>query len=243
MVLNKKIIGSALLVSTLVFAGCGSAGNDQGISFTLLGFTPITGDSATGGTGCDLNGFDNTISIPIGESGESSTAAVETKRCILVQNNMTAVAVRTERANIEYFIPGADRQPPSTSIPVTVTVGTAPGTDAPEQGSGAEGDDEATDGENNGVTIIGNRGGTQINMIPPEIRSWISLNRGSLPEAPFSLEIIVNVIGVTTAGDRLETNKAYYQAQVVNDFLINPGTGIDEGEDEDTSALLDEAFE
>lgn len=221
MALAKKIIGSALIASSLALAGCGTASNDQGISFTLLGFTALTGDSTSNTRECTLDTFDNVLSIPIGETSESNNSGVETNRCLLVQNNMIRVGVRTERVNLNYYIPGATEQPPSTSVPMTVFVGAATGTDAPSQG----GVDEEATTTSAGVLLVGNRTAAPVNIVPPEIRSWISLNRGSLPEAPFSLEISADVVAVTTAGDLLETNTAYYQAQIVNDLIINPNAG------------------
>lgn len=224
--LSRKIRTTGTgLIFALSLLGCGSASNDQGVSFSLLGFSNFTLDETTGAPECSLDAFTNSIAIPLGEDGDTGTP-VTTTRCLIVQNNMTSVGVRTERVEVSYYIPGAEVQPPSTSAPFTVFVGADAGTDSPDGTQSDSGGDSGTTTTTTktGITTTGNRTAAPLNMVPAEIRSWLSLNRNLLPEPPFSMDLVMHVAAITTAGDQLMTNDGYFQAQVTNDFNID-GSG------------------
>jgi hypothetical protein len=84
---------------------------------------------------------------------------------------------------------------------------------------------------------LGEQASIPFKIVPSEIRSWISLNRGSLPEPPFSMEISFEVEGITSAGDLLVTNKAYVLAEVLNDVVINPN--VDGGTDTNSDTITE----
>lgn len=202
------------LVATLCLSalGCGSSSNnDQGVAFTLFGFfkSPC-GDSTSGG--------DAGTVIPIDQDFESdqgvNIAAYET--CYGLQNNLAREGIRVEAAFMDYFIPGAAKQPPSTSQPLGVVLGpsgTADDSDLP-QGSLPPGFDFENE------TRIG------VFILPPDVIGWLSLNRASLPELPFLMRVNTYVTGVTTSGNRLETNRLSFPIDfVVGNEIVPSGEG------------------
>lgn len=211
-----KKTGVGLIFAASVF-GCGSAANDQGSSFTLAGFGAVTIDPTTGDTTCSTTVLTNTVTTPLGLN-EDGTAS-ETIACLLMQNHLTSSSIRTERAEISYYIPGADEQPPPTSAPAFVYLGPVGTSDAStSSSSSSSSSSSATPTDHPGIAELIS---LPVNIVPAEITSWISLNRNKLPEPPFSMDIIVHVLGITTSGDELQTNDGFLQAQVINDFIIN----------------------
>jgi hypothetical protein len=74
--------------------------------------------------------------------------------------------------------------------------------------------------------------------VPPEIGEWLALNRDSLPEPPFQMTLVTTAYGVTTAGDRIETNSLPYLIVVYEDRVITPSTGTPPTNDEDANGQL-----
>ncbi|NMC63360.1 MAG: hypothetical protein GYA55_09365, partial [SAR324 cluster bacterium] len=60
--------------------------------------------------------------------------------------------------------------------------------------------------------------------VPVEVTTWLALNRASLPEPPFTMAVTHYVTGVTSSGDRLETNKLTLFVVVTPDVIITPET-------------------
>ncbi len=188
--------------------GCGSSSpNDQGVAFSLVGFAGITVDEATGRVTCDPETFTNLIDVPFSDLLEGNGVVLG---CPIFQNNMTNVTVRTERINLSFFIPGASDQPPSASTVATVVLGRL--VTATETVGG-----EANNNNNN----LSNRATVPVNIVPQSVRTWLSQNRDALPNAPFSMDVSATVVGVTSAGDQLTSNRAFIQANVTNDTPIN----------------------
>ena len=67
----------------------------------------------------------------------------------------------------------------------------------------------------------------EVFVVPSEIVAWINLNRGSMPELPFTMEITAYATGVTSAGDRLDTNPIKYFVQFTPDEVVPPTEGSD----------------
>ena len=176
----------------LLIGGCGSSSNDQGVSFTLLGFGQTVIDTTTKAITCSDSIFTNNLSVPITEAVQSSGSTIG---CLVLSNNMTKVSIRTERINLSYSIPGASIQPPATSTSGTIVLGP-----------------EATAA--NTSPAIPNKLALQANVIPSAIREWISNHRNSLPPLPFSMDVMVSVTGVSTAGDQIITNDAFLQVNI-----------------------------
>jgi hypothetical protein len=58
--------------------------------------------------------------------------------------------------------------------------------------------------------------------VPPAIREWINFNRDLLPEAPFKMEVIIRVSGISSSGNRYETNDGVFDFDVLPENLIDP---------------------
>ncbi len=202
----------------LAVVGCGSAtNNDQGASFTLLGyFAALPSSGATDlpvqltGLSILLSDSDQNETPPSGNNlGSGTVLAV-----VGIQSNLVAQAIRTDQVFFEYNIPGASAQPPTTNYALSMTLGpatsatTAPSSSLP-----------------GGFTGLSNRAFAQVPVIPAEIRQWMSLNRNSLPERPFVMTVRTVVTGVGTAGDRWDTNAADLFVQVNDDTIISPTEG------------------
>ncbi len=69
---------------------------------------------------------------------------------------------------------------------------------------------------------ICNRGLAQATIIPASIREWLNFNRDLLPEAPYKLEVTMRVSGLSTAGDRIETNDVTLDFDVLPETYVNP---------------------
>lgn len=215
MSMNRKIFKTITIFSTaaMLLAGCGSAPNDQGVSFSLLGYMAIDIDEDTGERTCSIDTSTSGYLANLGTSSDIGASA--TLGCILLQNNLTGQFIRAERVNLSYFIAGASEQPPSTVQAQTVVLGPL--------GSGDSG--TTSTGPNTtlppGFTSLGNRISTGVFLIPDETHRWLSLNRDKLPDPPFIMQVTASVTGVTSAGDVLVSNEAGTSVEVVSDITIN----------------------
>lgn len=261
---NKLITGLALGAGVFFLGSCGSAPNDQGVSFTFLGFyldpppsgcttsltpvsvvtAPITG-SGDGYNPPSVNQGD-VVADPQFQQPTDPDAPVEylgletgIPITLGVQNNLDGQFVRAQRAFINYFIEGASAQPPSTSVPFNGVVG-------PSSNSGAGGGGTAGSSGSAGTTTAGDAATTtatrastlpgtftcstlfsRVRVLPAEVRTWISQNRGSLPEPPFTLVASVEIQGITSAGDVLTSNPSDIAINVTPDLVIPPTDGGD----------------
>lgn len=222
--------GFAAVLVVPFIQGCGSgSNNDQGVSFTLLGYS-----SAEDGACSTVPNLAGGV-VPIGSVAEEPGASGRIVAGMVVRNNLVRTPptdgapitnpslnfVRTEFATFEYFIPGAQIQPPATTMPFGLVV------------------------EPNGGLGCG-----QIPIVPAEVTAWISFNRGSLPETPFLLQVVGSVTGVTSSGNVIETNPVNIGFTVTTDNVIPPSQGSDDevvdggdGVDGVTGEGLDEAIE
>lgn len=198
---------AATLVSCLAFStlmlGCGGASsNDQGVSVTLIGFN-IDPD-----TGAPCEGTEPNHSGSIAPLSISSDSAGGVRSGYVVQNRMTSQFFRTENAFLEYYIPGALEQPPTTAVPAGAVIEKAP-----------DGSTEGGSSEPSRACIGGY-------VLPPEVQSWIINNRNSMPEPPFQVEVRAYISGMTSSGDRLDTNVLKFFVEFTQDILIDSeGTG------------------
>lgn len=213
----SRILAGVALTGALY--GCGGASsNDQGVSFTLLGFFEDVGDAGSDELPVGVVG----VTFPISGSASNSnpdeddtTLGGAVRVAIGVQNNLGCQGLRTDRAYISYHVTGAETQPPSTSQPVAILMGPAD----------SEGVESCSSTLPPSFSTLANRSFALVRVVPPEIREWIALNRNSLPQPPFNLQISVEVSGVTTAGDSLVSNQATLLASVVPDVVIKPTAG------------------
>ena len=209
-------VGISLLVlggAAGALHGCGSSNNDQGVSFTAIGYNTFDENRV-----CQPDTFTTGMSIPIsmGTTGETlvnSGQAVYS--CINLQNNMTTMFIRTDRVFHEFFIEGASAQPPSSSAPLSIVLGPGKGSDA----AGLQGSPSSSLPP--GMTNANSMSAPFI-AIPAEIMEWISLNREALPEPPFTMGVTHYVSGVTSSGDRLNSNPLTMFVVVTPDVIIPP---------------------
>lgn len=218
-IIKQVLVGSALL-SALI--GCGSSGasNDQGVSFTLYGlFQENTCTTGLSGAG-----------IPLSTDPESNGSGVGVLASLGLQNNM-AQGLRTRRIYLSYFVEGATVQPPATSQALGVVL--APGYDSP--------DSSLPDGFGGAGSNIKNTSCSEFELIPPEIISYLNLNRDKFPELPYKMSVEVKVSGIGTAGDEYTTNTLDIPIEVVQDNIIAPtpadptGDGTSSGVEDGTT--------
>lgn len=218
---NVKRFSTALLllafVGSIGLIGCGSgSSNDQGVSFTLLGFFggPLDGDDLPAG---ELGQF-----VPLSGGNFIDEGAPTSSGTVLtylgMQNNMLGQFIRTDRVFMEYQVPGARVSVPSSSFPLGLIVG-------PAGGNNSTLPDSFTDEE----ASVGNLALAQFPIVPASVMEFINFNRTSFPEAPFEMNVRVVVTGITSAGDRLDSNESYYQVIFTPDRLVEPSE--DEGGD------------
>jgi hypothetical protein len=237
--------------------GNGAANNEQGMSVTLLGLFSSNRLSLNSGSGSGGSGGGNQTpgnqgcgQLPAGLSGgyiplttSGSDPIVTVSDTVLsgidisgsyvavvgVQNNLYGQAFRAEKLMVDYYIPGATAQPPSTSGPIFMIAGPA------------ESASQINNGANNGGSAVDpglrrplftslppsfsnlcNRTLAQVTVVPQEIIDWLSFNRKELPAAPYAMEVTIRVNGVSSAGDRFDTNDATYRFDVVPESYIAP---------------------
>lgn len=212
----KRVLFAAAAVTAL---GCGGGGanNDNGVGVTLAGFTALQ-DGV-----CSPDIYVATARMPISEGAvaEQPGGYQGIFGCYQVRNSLVSQAVRIDRALLRYFIPGASIQPPSTvaatsallpaatgntSLPNPDTSGkpgTKPGGTLPSGGGGASGGSSQ-------VT-------SAFTVVPVAIREWVSAHRGDLPPPPFDMIGQVQLSGVTSSGNRIETNEAVLTVVVTGD--------------------------
>jgi hypothetical protein len=214
MQVNKKIkigllVGAFSAIGFLVSCG-GSTNNDQGVSFTLLGFRSSCSGEGDDITTPNLSGM--TAALDLSSTDETPGSSGDVIVGLVLENNLSTQFVRAQRAFISYTIPGSSVQPPSTSVPISAFLDKAGGT--PGSGgtsatptSGSSGDSKAC---------------AEFQIVPAEIRQWLVLNRNSLPELPFGMEASLYVTGLSSAGDRFDSNENALAIRFTPNIVIPP---------------------
>lgn len=199
------------VASLLTFIGCGSSGtsNDQGVSFTLYSLFE-DGECDTGLAGAI---------VPLSVDPEQLGSGGGVVAYLGLQNNL-AQGLRTRRAFLKYYVEGATVQPPDTSQALGVFMG--PGTETPNS-SLPEGFGGGTGA--GGSAALGNIACAGIELVPPEILSYLNLNRNTLPEPPYKMRVEIAVSGIGTAGDEYTSNPLDTHIEVVQDNIITPANG------------------
>jgi len=175
-----------------------------------------------------------------------------------IQNNLYGQAYRAERVLVDYFIPGASIQPPSVSIPISLIAGPAESTSR----VGAGGNNNNNNAPDPGIrrpiftslppsfSNLCNRALSQVPIVPSSVRDWLIINQGQLPAPPYLMEANIRVAGISSAGDRIETNDASVVFDVIPASFTIPQTptaapaegssiGVEEG---DVVEDLDDTF-
>ena len=218
-----SIVSVAILALSL--SSCGSANpNDQGMAFTLIGFSD---------SGSEVNLVGVTAVLSTDTETEASAPGVLV--AAVVQNNLVNQGIRTDRALISYYVEGASSQPPSTTQAFPGVLGPSVSDSGGDTGGGGSGSTSSTGGGGTTVTVDGslpagwenieNKFGAQFYVVPPDIMAWLNLNRNVLPELPFQMTCYVTITGVSTAGDRMETNSLPFRVTFKADQIITPESG------------------
>lgn len=220
-ILTRSVAAVASLGLLFGAAGCGTDGdyNDQGVTFTNLGYFEDS-SGASGVTGLSIPLSQGTAQEPANFGGSPSAA-------VGVYNGLINQYIRVENIFLSYRIPGATRQPPSTNVAISGIVGSAQAVD---------GIDPAIPPGFGPVGQAGNPLFAEFSVVPPEVYQWLSLNRASLPEPPFTMIVNGFVRGTSTSGNVYETNDADLTIIVTPDNDITPtegGGGVGGGADPD----------
>lgn len=72
-----------------------------------------------------------------------------------------------------------------------------------------------------------NQAYAQTLLVPAAVREWMNFNRESLPEPPFSMEVYVTVSGLSSGGNRIDTNTAAMAIEVLPEVYVAPTAGSD----------------
>lgn len=272
-------VACGLLWLTTSCGGNGAANNDQGMSVTLLGLFSSNrlsnnigagggaagGNQTPGNQGCGqlpagvIGGY-----LRLGEAGpEPGGTASATNpsgtdpaggfvSVVGVQNNLYGQAFRAERLLIDFYIPGASAQPPSTSVPVFLIAGPAESASQVNSGQGGAAGGSGSSAVSPGLrrplftslppsfSNLCNRALAQVTIIPPAIREWLNFNRGLLPEAPFKMEVTLRLNGISSSGNRYDTNDATFDFDILPETYVEPTTG-DETATPEVTATADAA--
>ncbi len=206
--MKNKIIKYFSFASLFVFAGCGSSPtNDQGVSFTLTGFYADTGEGTTAPAG------EVGQSVPLSAAnpeGIDSFGGIVTTVAGL-RNNMTSQTVRVDRIEMKYYIEGAKAQPPRTVVPLTVFLGVSSGAGSSTSSSGST-----------TTTVLNSQSYAEFPVVTTDIMTWLNFNKTNLPELPFTMAVEVTAEGISSAGNRYETNPASYFIIFTPDNIIAP---------------------
>ncbi len=226
--LKTMICGTALLTFAV---GCGSSSNDQGTTFTHLGYYSGTIANACGGTfPTAISGISLPISVIQGEgSGSENFGGSTALLTVGAQNNLSGQTLRVRRVFYDYYIQGSNVQPPTTSAAMTMLLGpgqSATNADPTQGGNQGNQGNQSNSSLPDSLQGLCNVGFSQVILVPNDILEWVNLNRNSLPEAPFTMEVTSTLEGVSSAGDSYTSNGATVFIVFEPDNTITPATPI-----------------
>lgn len=240
----RRLLALGVVSASVWFMGCGGNGasnNDQGVSVTFLGFFPTT---TTGCTGPQTGLARATMRLgeyapePAGEtgvvgaSGSTGTTGPDASSSYIasvgVQNNLYGQFFRGDRVLLEYYIPGASIQPPPTNVAVNMLAGppaTSTTGSTTTTGGGLGTRQPVITALPPSFSSGCNKGYSAVAIVPAAVREWLNFNRGSLPEPPYSMEVYATVTGLSSSGDRIDTNTQGIEVDVLPEVFIS---GADE---------------
>ncbi|MCB0358208.1 MAG: hypothetical protein KDD44_01180 [Bdellovibrionales bacterium] len=197
----------AIIVPALVMGlgGCGaSSTNNQGTSVLGLGyFDDGTGEAGDAGTVVFLEetipGGQGVFPLFVPVDKDPETSGIQ-GGYVGVENRLTEQFIRTIRHDCDYIVPGSDPalDIPSDSWNFTAVI------------------PPATVDEDTGQ-ITGSTTYTQVQIVSNQVVQFLNVNRNLLPELPFRLTAICNVVAVSQAGDTFVTNDMLYQVIFTNE--------------------------
>ena len=193
---SMAIIGVA--VFSLALLGCGGASKDQGISVLATGLFETAGDSSSDEFPPGVVG----VIAPQAPSAEAFGAVARTSAFMGFQNNLNGQFVNLRRAYFEYFVPGSDLAPPSSSQAISGVMGPGSLPDGGGEEEGAVLGSSAPDA----ITTLASRAYAEVLFWPQQVRAWFNFNRDSLPEPPFNVTVRIHADAISSAGDLFVTN-------------------------------------
>jgi hypothetical protein len=202
-----------------------------------------------GTSGAEPGGADDGSTV--GNIDASSGATIT----LGIQNNLIGQFFRSDRMLLSYFIPGSSIQPPNTNVPLTLLEtqqgGAGGNGGGGNAGGGNAGGGNAGAGQNNprrpantslppSFGNVCNQGFGETLIIPSAIREWINFHRSELPEPPYTMEAYVTVAGLSSSGNRIETNTQGIAVDILPETFVEPTDGSEDGTTTTTSFEVNE---
>lgn len=211
--IRVKFLRPILLVVVAIIpliAACGGASrNDQGASFSALNWVMCDDmtEFLSGQAGCILSGDTLLVGGVMADINSISRYEALNGIGIKVQNNLTGQTMRVQRVYLEYYIPGANVQPPATSVSAAAFLRA---NCAEEDGAGDEDLDYTDPHSTIPAPLCGGDGGNQgvlgFNPVTEDVREFITMNMDSMPALPFTMIVTAYAQGVSSSGNTYETN-------------------------------------
>lgn len=228
-----KVIRSVLAVGMLLgLLSCGSSSNnDQGTSFTALGFYAVTTENGVIAVDPEIP-ISGLYAVPNPDSSNFFNLDLNTVLAgVGVQNRLSSQFIRLVRADFQYEVPGA-----SASLNIPGDSSPLPGILEAAGGTGSTSSGATTTGTSQAFAIV--------QAVSPDVLSFLNINQNSLPQLPFRMNVTVAVTGVTQSGDTVITNPITIwvqfaeQAEGVPEAPATPGTGgdVDTGDSDSSSS-------
>ena len=217
------VLGLALTAAASLVACGDSTRNNQGTSFTFLGwYQPAldeTGVPDPDGEPEPVTALYYSLDNP--QADFSAYAGL--------QNNLYGEAIRVQRIKYDYEVVGSSIQIPSTQVVINWFLG--PTVDnsngAFDQESSLPGSFQGgEDGED-----FAPKAYVEVPLLPADLKNFLSLNRNRLPQTPFSIVVRSSATGISTAGRQMESNDFDFELFVLEQG-VNPDSGNEFIEDE-----------
>jgi len=216
----RSALGVALIVA---LSACGGSGgnNQQGVSFSFLGFysaAPLTADEELPPPFVATEYF-------VGGSEGGGFSGLESPTvfgCAL--NNMNGQFIRVTDAIYDFRGPF---DIPSTRTAMSMFLGPADGAGA----GGATGFDSTLPDSFAGDSAPKSRNCGRLLKVPPSVAQFLALNSGSFAQETFEVEMKVTLSGVTSSGNRVTSNSMSFLLLVTTSSPITPTDGTDTGGD------------
>ncbi|MCC6932784.1 MAG: hypothetical protein IT292_05980 [Deltaproteobacteria bacterium] len=223
-------LGLTGIVLTLALVGIISCGggtnNDQGASFTALGFVTVDEEGKI-----QPDVFDGGRSILVNRDTDMAYSNIYQRGIawMAVQNNLCKQFVRLVRFDCDYNVQGTELSftVPSDSTNTGFIVGAAGGCSSDILNDGSSSSSSSEEGVSN--IGQGNIAYVPFDLVSQDVLSYLMVNQNSLPELPFRMTAICRAVGITQAGDSIVSNDLYYPVEFIENAECCTGTGVDGG--------------
>ena len=185
-----RIFGSIAILATVaavVWNGCGSSSNSQGISFRSLGFFADDSGTTADTFRCASLSFDRQV-----PQDDPRTGGVPQGGFLGLQNSMFQ-GINVDHVNLSYHVNGASLAIPNDVFALSERLG------------------PATETESSPSTQF-----SQIVIVSPNIFKFLNDNRSRLPDLPFTMVATATATGTADSSDVFTTNRSTYEINFVN---------------------------